>query len=185
MDNPPAEIADAINACAAAANPDSQIEAFNNYFTPDASFIHPACYVPSAPDSLKRVIGIYIFYRIAIPHTAFTIQSVGWDEDSGKLFVDLIQHPWMRGTTWITGWRPTIEMHVHLWLRKNDEGKWRIYKQEDTIQPFTFMLAFPGISYIGQALFWICQHAGLLGAYIFTTLGFWQPRQDWTKLKTG
>lgn len=60
MDNPLKEIVVAITACAGAANADAQVDAFNHYFTADASFLHPLCYVPPRPDSLQRVIGIYL-----------------------------------------------------------------------------------------------------------------------------
>ena len=60
MDDPLHGIPTAIAACAGAADPDAQVSAFNRYFTTDASFLHPLCYVPSGEDSLRRVIGIYL-----------------------------------------------------------------------------------------------------------------------------
>ena len=183
MNDPPGEVEQAINAIAAAPDPDSQVKAIKHYFTEDASFVYPICYVPSAPNSISLIIAIYIFYRIAIPITAFTVTSIGWDESNGKLFVDLIQYPWMRGTTWLTGWRPAVEMHVHLWLRKGEDDKWRISKQEDTIQPFTFLLAFPVLATIATMTFAFAGYMALLNVAIFQRFGFWRPMQDHGKPK--
>jgi hypothetical protein len=148
MDNPVKDIAAAIDACAAAPTADSQIDALLKYFTPNASFLHPACYVPPGLDSRKRVIGIFLFYRAMIPRTHFDIKYVAFDEktrgEEGHLFVELVQTPTLRFVTFLTGWRPSVPMHIHFHVVKstiNDngpggsEGKWLIDAQEDAIQP--------------------------------------------------
>ena len=96
MENPLKEISTAINLCAGAASADEQIDAFQHYFTKDASFLHPLCYVPPGPDSRKRVIGIYLFYRSVAWKTSFEVQAVAMDEKTLHLYVDLIQRPYIR-----------------------------------------------------------------------------------------
>ncbi|MCJ1300872.1 hypothetical protein MMC08_003671 [Hypocenomyce scalaris] len=61
MEDPIRDIETAINLCAGAESADQQINAFEHYFTTDASFLHPMCYVPPGPDSRKRVIGIFLY----------------------------------------------------------------------------------------------------------------------------
>jgi hypothetical protein len=135
MNDPVAEIPTAINLCAGAGDADSQVSAFHKYFTPDASFLHPLCYVPSRPHSLQRVIGIFLFYRGVIPHARFDIQAVAFDARSGKLFVQLLQSPWIRGWSWIfCGWRPVVPIHIIFHLRRVN-GKWYIDEEENTVQP--------------------------------------------------
>jgi hypothetical protein len=97
MDDPIKEISTATNLCAGAKDADTQVSAFHIYFTLDASFLHPLCFASSRPDWLKRVIGIFFFYRGLIPQAQFEMQAIAFNEKSGKLFVDLLQMPWIKG----------------------------------------------------------------------------------------
>lgn len=96
MEHPTREISTAINRCAGASSADFQINAFEHYFTRDATFLHPLCYVPKGEDSRRRIIGIYLFYRALIPKTSFEVQSTSLDEKTLHLYVDLIPRPEMR-----------------------------------------------------------------------------------------
>lgn len=67
--------------------PDEQKATLNTYFTSDASFVHPFCWVPPFPkgtiplardiDSLWAILGIYRWYRILSPHIDIEIDSAG------------------------------------------------------------------------------------------------------------
>ena len=129
-----------------ASSADDQVDAFHKYFSPDASFIHPLCYVPSRPSSRKRVIGIYLFYRAVIPETHFDVKYVAIDEKipgvEGHLFVNPIQTPSLRIITPLTGWKPSVLMHINFHLIKSNANechkaktKWLIDAQEDAVQP--------------------------------------------------
>lgn len=96
MEHPLKEISTAINRCAGAESADKQIDAFQHYFTKDASFLHPLCYVPSGYDSRRRVIGIYLFYRAVCWKTSFEVQTTALDDKTLHLYVDLIQRPHIR-----------------------------------------------------------------------------------------
>lgn len=146
MDNPVKEISLAINLCAGASSADRQVSAFHKYFTPDASFLHPLCYVPARPDSRKRVIGIYLFYRAMVPETHFNVKHVAFDERipgaEGHLFVELVQTPSLRLVSYLTGWRPNVPMHINFQVVKSNANeddktktKWLISAQEDAVQP--------------------------------------------------
>ena len=128
--------------------------------------------------SITSIIAAYSTYRTCIPTTRFEITSIAFDQQSsthGKLFVDLYQYPYVRVVSYLLNdWRPKLEMHVHFWLVRHDDGssvgegeddenegnserrggerrdssrkpmgKWMIAKQEDTIQPFSAILAVP------------------------------------------
>ena len=133
MDNPEKEVADVIRVVAGATTPDSQIDAIEKYFTRDASFLHPLCFVAPGQDSRSRIILIYLFYRALIPRTNFEIQSVAWDRQAGRVFIALIQKPQIRGLSWL--WVPDIPMRIHCTLRAGRGGKYLIEAQEDLIQP--------------------------------------------------
>lgn len=192
MDDPTTEIPTAINRCAGALSPDAQITAFEHYFTPDSSFLHPLCYVPSGHDSRRRIIGIYLFYRGIIPKTSFEIQHVALDERTLHLYVGLIQRPevlLMR-----TFFVPAVPMHIHFHLRKVG-GKYYIDSQEDLIQarviqlpnlrpsmrrPMltttqSLLMAVPVVRWYGAAFYFFCEVMGLLTAYLFMAVGIWKP----------
>lgn len=138
MDDPVAEITEAINRCAGASTADEQILAFHQHFLKHASFLHPLCYVPSRPDSRRHIIGIFMFYRSVVYETHFDVTHIAFDErpngKEGKLFVDLLQTPKFRLWTTFTGFAPTIPMHIFFDVEKH-EGKWWIVAEEDVIQP--------------------------------------------------
>jgi hypothetical protein len=154
MNDPVKDIKQAIDACAAAASADEQIDAFHKYFHPNASFIHPLCYIPQGPDSRKRVIGIFLFYRAVIPQTHFDLSYVAFDEKTpgkeGHLFVELVQTPTLRFVTFLTGFRPSVPMHIHFHVVKSSANesdetrtKWLIDDQEDVVQPLVRLQDLP------------------------------------------
>ncbi|KAI9742356.1 MAG: actin organization and endocytosis protein [Claussenomyces sp. TS43310] len=186
MESPIEEISTAIDLCAGAANADIQVSAFHKYFTEDASFLHPLCLVPSRPDSRKRLIGVYLFYRAVVPATHFDIQYIGFDEktaDEGHVWVDLHQTPQLRMVSWATGWVPRVPMHINFQLRRGGDGKWYISRQEDLIQPLSLLLCIPLVRYFGIAFYLLCEVAGLLNAWIFINIGIWRPVQHLAELK--
>lgn len=132
MNDPVSEIETAINHCAAATSADAQILAFSRYFLPDASFLHPFCYVGHGPDSRFRIVQVYMFYRAVIPRTSFQIQSVAFDARNLHLYVRLIQRPEIWGLSRFVV--PDLPMLIHFTLREV-EGKYLIAEQEDNIQP--------------------------------------------------
>jgi hypothetical protein len=59
MEDPAKEIKAVILQMTSASSPDEQKKAIEGYMTPDVGFRHPICAVVSAPQSRKRVLGIY------------------------------------------------------------------------------------------------------------------------------
>lgn len=134
MDDPLAEIATAIDRCAAAPSPDDQAAAFKHYFVPDSTFSHPLCYVGRSADSRSIITEIYFFYRSVIPETSFEVVAKAWDPEALHLFVRLIQRPkfLIVGRFWV----PELPMLIHFTLvRREDDGKFLIRDLEDLIQP--------------------------------------------------
>jgi hypothetical protein len=135
MEDPIAEISTAIDLRAGSNSADAQVTAFYGYFTPDAGFLHPLCFVPSRTDSRKRVIGIFLFYRGVVLETWFEIQAIAFDERNGRLLVDLLQSPYIRFVSYLFwGWRPVVTILIDFHLRKM-KWKWYIDAKEDVVQP--------------------------------------------------
>lgn len=96
MENPVREVPGVI-AALTQGNSDDQARVLEDYFLPDAYFVHPFCRVPSFRDfalpfpvpfftgspsrrtvnSRRLVLMIYEWYRILSPKIVFTIDSVG------------------------------------------------------------------------------------------------------------
>ena len=92
MDNPVREVPGIITALTQG-NSEEQAKALEDYFLPDAYFIHPYCRVPSFRDyrppvplpfvgswslnSRRLVQAVYEWYRILSPKISFTVDSIG------------------------------------------------------------------------------------------------------------
>lgn len=191
MQNPETEISTAINLCAGAPDADIQISAFHKYMDSDHSFLHPLCYVPPGPDSLKRVVGIFMFYRGIIWKTKFTVKTCAFDKRTNNLYVDLTQEPCFRGISWA----PAVPMHCHFKLRwHEDVALYKIIYHEDIVQvrccrpnardptdaclqPREILMALPVVRVFGWAYYLLCEYMGLLFAYVFILLGWWVPEK--------
>lgn len=77
-----------------------QQAALDDYFTPDAFFIHPLCRVPSFSgfnalgkeiNSLWFLKYVYQWYRILSPHIDLTIDSVAFDQRNSLLYLTMRQ----------------------------------------------------------------------------------------------
>ncbi|RYP54660.1 hypothetical protein DL768_000596 [Monosporascus sp. mg162] len=108
MDHPVREIPGIITALTQG-NSEEQAKALEDYFLPDAYFVHPLCRVPSFGDraipfpfslltlptrtlnSRWLVLMIYNWYRILSPKILFTIDSVVFDRRASLLYLTMRQ----------------------------------------------------------------------------------------------
>ncbi|KAG6003502.1 hypothetical protein E4U21_001993 [Claviceps maximensis] len=83
-------------------SPQQQQDTLMEYFLPNASFVHPFCYVPSfkrgrlAPlfpntDSRWILLCIYRWYRILSPNIDITVDSAVFDQKTGQLYINVHQ----------------------------------------------------------------------------------------------
>ncbi|KAK9422705.1 hypothetical protein SUNI508_00568 [Seiridium unicorne] len=77
-----------------------QQAALNDYFTPDAFFVHPLCRVPSFSgfevlgteiNSLWLLKYVYQWYRILSPHIDLTVDSAVFDQRTSLLYLTMRQ----------------------------------------------------------------------------------------------
>ncbi|RYO86019.1 hypothetical protein DL764_009064 [Monosporascus ibericus] len=106
MDHPVREIPGIITALTQG-NSEEQAKTLEDYYLPDAYFVHPLCRVPSFRDlaipfpfslltprtlnSRWLVLMIYNWYRILSPKILFTIDSVVFDQRASLLYVAMRQ----------------------------------------------------------------------------------------------
>ncbi|RYP75761.1 hypothetical protein DL771_002248 [Monosporascus sp. 5C6A] len=106
MDQPVREIPGIITALTQG-NSEEQARTLEDYFLPDAYFVHPLCRVPSFGDraipfpfslltsrtlnSRWLVLMIYNWYRILSPKILFTIDSVVFDQRASLLYLTMRQ----------------------------------------------------------------------------------------------
>ncbi|RYP36446.1 hypothetical protein DL767_003409 [Monosporascus sp. MG133] len=108
MDHPVREIPGIITALTQG-NSEEQAKTLEDYFLPDAYFVHPLCRVPSFGDraipfpfslltsrtrtlnSRWLVLMIYNWYRILSPKILFTIDSVVFDQRASLLYLTMRQ----------------------------------------------------------------------------------------------
>ncbi|KAH6659492.1 hypothetical protein BKA67DRAFT_15603 [Truncatella angustata] len=99
MDHPVHQIGGVIEALCTQTIAEQQA-ALDDYFTPDAFFVHPLCRVPSF--SGTKVLGteinslwllkyIYQWYRVLSPHIDLTIESTVFDQKANLLYLTMRQ----------------------------------------------------------------------------------------------
>ncbi|KAJ5503787.1 hypothetical protein N7463_006661 [Penicillium fimorum] len=90
MENPVADIPTVIRRLTQSP-PSLQETAIKEYFTKDASFVHPFCRVPHFEGSRWWVSKIFQWYKIMSPRIELEIHSIAFDEEKLKLYVNMSQ----------------------------------------------------------------------------------------------
>ncbi|KAI1461377.1 hypothetical protein F4805DRAFT_280339 [Annulohypoxylon moriforme] len=101
MDNPEAQIEHVIRSLTVKSRQD-QSDALQEYFLPDAYFVHPFCRVPSFGDrkipftnhivnSRWFIFFIYQWYRILSPDIQLLVDSTSFDKKTGLLYCSIRQ----------------------------------------------------------------------------------------------
>ncbi|KAF5532518.1 flavin-binding monooxygenase [Fusarium mexicanum] len=100
MEHPVKEISGVIKSLTQG-SPDVQESTLREYFLPNASFSHPYCRVPSISkgqiplagglESIQLILAIYRWYRTLSPHIDLKVDSAGFDQKSGLLYVSIRQ----------------------------------------------------------------------------------------------
>ncbi|KAG8416337.1 hypothetical protein J3458_006929 [Metarhizium acridum] len=100
MEHPAQEIASVITSLTTG-SPQQQQDTLAEYFSPNASFSHPFCHVPSFSkgavplarntDSLWVILCIYRWYRTLSPNIDITVDSAVFDQRTNTLYVNIHQ----------------------------------------------------------------------------------------------
>jgi hypothetical protein len=96
MQNPQQEIPHVIRTLANPASPVVQASAVEKYMTEDVGFRHPLFRVVSGPNSRKRVLGIYRWYKTISPRVEVKVGNVYWDKARNVVLVEVEQKMWLR-----------------------------------------------------------------------------------------
>ncbi|KAI0338699.1 hypothetical protein BDW22DRAFT_1409365 [Trametopsis cervina] len=175
MQNPEKEIAEVVSLVTAAINPEVQQASVLRYYAPDASFRHPLCTVPSAPNSRDKILGILQWYRVMSPVLKIEADQVTYDEGKKQLFIDAVQEFHIR-------WSPLraapARLIVHLTLRPSDEDPnlFVIAQHEDFYHPEDLAaLVVPPLIPLVRLLLRFGTLASVVNARVFGLLGYWAP----------
>ncbi|KAF2659313.1 hypothetical protein K491DRAFT_712831 [Lophiostoma macrostomum CBS 122681] len=180
MDNPALDIAHVIVRLLDPPTPASQIRTIQKYFSADASFAHPLCYIESTPDSRDRIIRVYNFLHLVAPTCAAKIRRQSFHDTKGKMSLEIEISPILRGVQGIRSLlgravesmgadglvqklglprevqAPVIPVHVFLNLGRVEEGglvgPWRIRRQEVVFQPMDVLYAVR-LDWVGGVLY--------------------------------
>ncbi|KAI0870965.1 hypothetical protein GGS24DRAFT_85511 [Hypoxylon argillaceum] len=133
MEKPEEEIADVIRSLTMGTR-EEQKEALDNYFLPDAYFVHPFCRVPSFKsrpiqvpfinkewiiNSRLLVLFVYQWYKIMSPKILLKVDSTSFDRKTNSLYVTIRQ----TFTLWIVPfslWQANVKLVCLLKLMKLD-----------------------------------------------------------------
>ncbi|KAA1470892.1 hypothetical protein DENSPDRAFT_836817 [Dentipellis sp. KUC8613] len=175
MEKPAQEIDAVVHMLTCAANPDIQKAAIQRFYTSDAGFRHPLCYIPPAHNSREDILGVYQWYRIMSPHIELVIHDVVYAPEHKRLFLDVTQKFHIR-------WNPfppaPANLFVHLTLRE-ENGLFYIAFQEDLYRPDDILaLLIPPLAgpvRVGlRAAAFASNIAAHIGQLVF---GVWLPRK--------
>ncbi|KAK6202128.1 hypothetical protein LQW54_008997 [Pestalotiopsis sp. IQ-011] len=140
MDRPAAQIRGIVRDLCTQTIEDQQ-DALDQYFTPDAFFIHPLCRVPSFStkvlghelNSLSFLKYIFQWYRILSPHIDLTVDSAVMDAHNGLLYLTIRQ----TFTLWfvpLSLWQANVKLVTVLTLDKRPvDGEGRLLKTNGSV----------------------------------------------------
>lgn len=166
MDDPVHEIAGVIRSLTQT-SPSIQRETVNQYFTSNASFLHPFCrtgsfYLNDTINSRNLIQGIYRWYKIMSPQIDLEINSIAYDPKSLTIYAHITQD----FRIWTA---PFYRAHVNLvtvlqLVQEKKSQKYLIQSQNDLYQVNEFVRFF---------LFggWILVSLWQLTATIFCVIG--------------
>ncbi|KAJ5769637.1 hypothetical protein N7520_004196 [Penicillium odoratum] len=132
--------------------PSLQEKAIERFFTSDASFYHPFCFVPSFEGSRWYVLKIFQWYKIMSPRIEIEIHSIAFDEKQLKLYINMSQI----FSIWIVPFHVapvtlTTVLDLTTETRSDqDQPLYYIKKQEDLYQTSEFIKFL--LPHVGHAL---------------------------------
>ncbi|KAF7896618.1 uncharacterized protein EAF01_009021 [Botrytis porri] len=188
MDDPKSQIAPLIHTLCSGA-PSAQQQALEAYFTPDASFSHPLCSVPSFSSVGLPVVGevnsrwvlgcVYKWYKVLSPRVVVGVDGVEYNPETQTLFLQLHQQFHL---FFVPFFYPTVYLTTILYLARakdSSEDKYLVKHQEDLYQSAELVKFFwPGGTQIISFWRWIATLFCILGAMAFAPVT-WMEEWGW------
>ncbi|KAH9808888.1 hypothetical protein DFH28DRAFT_992757 [Melampsora americana] len=136
MDNPVKEIEYVVRSITEPYEAKVLAQNIEEYFTPDAQIFHPFINQPYSKDNGREDLkGIYKMLRVQSIDNKIEFHAVMFNEDQTQGTIDLTEHMTMRlnPIARLTSSRVAVRFIVRISLRKCEDGKYRIYRQEDNL----------------------------------------------------
>ncbi|KAG0144509.1 hypothetical protein CROQUDRAFT_47220, partial [Cronartium quercuum f. sp. fusiforme G11] len=148
------KLKDAIRSCTEP-SPRVIAENIDKLFTHDAVLLHPYLNLTRISCGRNMMKGLYTWLRVILDNNKVEFHTIMFNEDQTQAFIELTQEANFRfmGKTLTLKKIPKFRMRflVTIHMRKESDGKYRIFRQEDN---FPTDLARAGITFIpGLALF--------------------------------
>ncbi|EGG08142.1 uncharacterized protein MELLADRAFT_105080 [Melampsora larici-populina 98AG31] len=130
MEDPVRELRDVVRSITEPYAASVMAQNIEKYFTEDAYIEHPTFNQPKSAHGKEMLKGYYKFVRVFTINNKIDFHSVMFNEDKTRAAIDLTENANPRWLPW-----PTFRIHVRFYvfvkMRKDEDGKYRIYHQID------------------------------------------------------
>ncbi|EGP83777.1 unnamed protein product [Zymoseptoria tritici ST99CH_3D1] len=190
MDNPIHEITPIVHALTQG-TPQQQKDTINQYFTPDASFVHPFCRTGTFDGSRVLIHAIFQWYKVLSPRIEIEVESIAFDEKNLLLYLTIHQVfaiwfvPFYRVSARLTTILTLVRRKPHrnpsaVGGHDHTPNKYYISQQEDLYQVSEFMkFVLPwGVGWAIAVVFGVVATAVcVVGAFLGRPVTRWRQRQ--------
>lgn len=152
MDDPVKEIKDVVRSITEPYEAGVIVANIDKYFTRDAQIFHPFINQPYGKDNGREDLkGIYKMLRVQTINNKIDFHAVMFNEDKTQGTLELTEHVTMRMNplSRMSSSQTAVRFLVRIDLRICEDGKYRIYRQEDNfpsdITQSGFAAAIPGL----------------------------------------
>ncbi|KAH9814464.1 hypothetical protein DFH28DRAFT_309761 [Melampsora americana] len=175
MENPVTEIEDVVRSITEPYSAKVIAQNIDKYFTRDAKIIHPTINQPYSKDNGREDLkGIYKMFRTQTIDNKIIFHAVMFNHDKTECAIDLSEqvttrNPILRYIS--TG--GTVRLIVKVSMRECEDGKYRIYLQEDNAPTDLTrggwpIASIPGVAFLNDLIkysagFWISK----LGLFLY------------------
>ncbi|EGG11319.1 uncharacterized protein MELLADRAFT_76617 [Melampsora larici-populina 98AG31] len=182
MDDPVKEIEDVVRSITEPYEASVIADNIEKYFTRDAQIFHPFINQPYSKDNGREDLkGIYKILRVQTIDNKIDFHAVMFNEDKTQGTIELTEHVCMRMNP-LSRLRPSrasVRFLVRIDLKKCEDGKYRIYRQEDNfpsdLTQSGFAAAIPGMGTLNTIIKSTAGYATAKLGRFFLAYGWFGP----------
>ncbi|KAH9808889.1 hypothetical protein DFH28DRAFT_1134648 [Melampsora americana] len=182
MDDPVKEIEDVVRSVTEPYEASVIAANIDKYFTRDAQIFHPFINQPYSKENGREDLkGIYKMLRVQTIDNKIDFHAVMFNEDKTRGTIELTEHVTMRLNPFPrpSSSRPAVRFLVRVDLRKGEDGKYRIYRQEDNfpsdLTQSGFAASIPGLGTLNNLIKSTAGFATAKLGRFFLTYGWFGP----------
>ncbi|KAI8453201.1 hypothetical protein BY996DRAFT_6431605 [Phakopsora pachyrhizi] len=146
MEDPAQEIRDVVRSITEPYEASVIAKNIDKYFTEDAYILHPMLNQPRTKNGRQMLKGIYKVLRIFSINNKITFHAVMFNEDKTQGAIELTEDLYPR-VPLFGSLRASIPLFVRIDLIKEEDGKFRIWRQHDSLPNDLGMVSLPFIPF--------------------------------------